>query len=104
MGATPCPRSSLRSEYIRPRYVHCLKDVVYRIDTVQPTTDFSVPRRYRAVSFTKTDSKALVAAEATSCNVTVTIACLQQLYKTGGYIPNSTSLGQFVYAPQQSGF
>jgi tripeptidyl-peptidase I len=93
------------TSYSLPEHLH------EHIDLVQPTTLFSNFRR-QATTFhfddVKTTTSVLTAAVAppinvpsasggkvdASCNTTITISCLQQLYNAVGYVPSATNGNQ----------
>ncbi|KAG7444455.1 subtilisin-like protein [Guyanagaster necrorhizus] len=84
--------------YSLPRELH------QAISVVSPTTYFGTLRSMRATSFVEADISDQVAdisaTVPSSCASRITIACLQALYNTSGYIPSATdsnSLGVVGY-------
>ncbi|KAI0340738.1 tripeptidyl peptidase A [Trametopsis cervina] len=88
--------------YSLPEYLH------EHIDLVQPTTLFSTFQPQRATFHFNEASELKTAADAppikvpsasggqvdASCNTTITITCLQQLYNAVGYVPSATNGNQ----------
>ncbi|KAF5393130.1 hypothetical protein D9757_001221 [Collybiopsis confluens] len=81
------------TRYSLPEHLH------KHIDLVQPTTTFARPARMKSTMY-RTKTKAAVGdvtdvkfseAAAVNCNNTVTLACLQTLYKTAGYESKASS-------------
>ncbi|KAK0444858.1 peptidase S8/S53 domain-containing protein [Armillaria borealis] len=74
--------------YSLPRELH------QAIDVVSPTTYFGTLRSMRATSFVEADISDEVAdisaTVPSSCTSRITIACLQALYNTTGYVPSAT--------------
>ncbi|KZO97104.1 subtilisin-like protein [Calocera viscosa TUFC12733] len=71
------------------------------IDTIQPTTDFSIMRKHGALPMTDEEVSALDLSASTewgACNTTVTIDCLQKLYKTEGYFPQAVEVNHLGVA------
>ncbi|EJT98782.1 subtilisin-like protein [Dacryopinax primogenitus] len=72
------------------------------IDTIQPTTDFSIMRKHGALPMSDEDVTAIeynaAATEWGTCNTTVTIKCLQKLYKTEGYVPRAVEVNRLGVA------
>ncbi|KAK0457859.1 peptidase S8/S53 domain-containing protein [Desarmillaria tabescens] len=74
--------------YSLPRELH------QAIDVVSPTTYFGTLRSMRVTSFVEADISDEVAdisaTVPSSCASRITIACLQALYNTSGYVPSAT--------------
>ncbi|KAB5595344.1 Tripeptidyl-peptidase I [Ceratobasidium theobromae] len=68
-------------KYSLPESVH------EHVHLVTPTTMFGSPRPHKATFHYSDRTKFKTAGVAASCNNTITISCLQALYKTGNYTP-----------------
>lgn len=61
-----------------------------KVHLVTPTTMFGSPRPHKATFHYSDRTKFKTAGVAASCNNTITISCLQALYKTGTHTENAT--------------
>lgn len=84
------------------------------VDVVAPTTNFGLLRRMKATSFLQPDVSAItddeavsqldalslgqLAAVPSSCDTTITPACLKALYNTTGYTPQATDVNKLGVA------
>ncbi|KAF8622167.1 hypothetical protein AX15_007283 [Amanita polypyramis BW_CC] len=97
------------TSYSLPKHIH------EHIDVIQPTTSFGRFRRQRSTLYLVEDDAQKMAASHgqivdsktgltvdASCNRTITVKCLQQIYNAVGYVPKATdnSIGITGYLEQ----
>ncbi|KAH9482489.1 Tripeptidyl-peptidase sed3 [Psilocybe cubensis] len=101
------------TSYSLPSHLHD------HVDTIQPTTSFGRFRKERSTIFSATPIKEVAASKSepvhdpasgvtvdASCNQTITISCLQQMYNAVGFTPSAkgNSIGITGYLEQFANF